>query len=166
MAFISTKNDLCTYTYIIIKLLIIKYSCAPNLQRTNYCLWLAVEVRRWFCYVLLKAFSCSQKGLVFKTIAYSYLHVERLVRQRSRAAAKNMSQNSPFLLQINKYFNVLCEACMCTYNVHAHILSTCTHIHNLPDEKESVEVSTPQRGVDSWMRRLLHKETNLIIFKL
>lgn len=38
---------------------------------------------------------------------------------------------------------------MCTRNIHAHILCTCTCIHNLPNEKETVELSAPQCGVHS-----------------
>ena len=34
-------------------------------------------------------------------------------------------------------------------HIHAHILCTRTHIHNLPNEKECVEFSTRQCGVDS-----------------
>lgn len=98
------------------------------------------------CCVLLKAFPCSQKGLEFNRMVYSYLHAERLVRERSEAAVKNVSQNSPFLLHINSttYLSVFYKVHMCTYNIYAHILCTCTRIHNLPNEKESVELLTPQ----------------------
>lgn len=162
MASISTHTQKMTYTYIIIKTWFIKYICSPNLRKTNYCLWVADEVGRSFSLL------CPAKGFIlFSEKSWSQglqlPHSEWLDRQRSEAPVKNMSQSSPLLLQINsnKYFNILCEVCMGTYNIHAHILYATFLMRKKALNSQLLAVGWILELGDYWT-----KEVNLIVFEL